>query len=122
MAIVALGVMLAPALEAAEELAKKGIAVRVVDARFAAPLDSGLLRDSAKKCSGRIITIEENVAAGGFGEACRAVLSNEDCRVLSLSLPDSFLPHGCREDMLHESGLDKDGLLLAAERLLSDEE
>lgn len=122
MAIVALGVMLAPALDAAEELAKKGIAVRVVDARFAAPLDSGLLRDSAKKCSGRIITIEENVAAGGFGEACHAVLSNEDCRVLSLSLPNSFLPHGCREDMLHESGLDKDGLLLAAERLLSDEE
>jgi 1-deoxy-D-xylulose-5-phosphate synthase len=122
MAVVALGVMLAPALEAAEELARKGMAVRVVDARFAAPLDAELLRDCAKKCSGRIITIEENVAAGGFGEACRAVLSNEDCRVVSLSLPDSFLPHGCREDMLHEYGLDKEGVTRAAERLLTDEE
>ena len=122
MAIIALGVMLAPALEAAEELAKRGIAVRVADARFAGPLDAGLLRDSAKKCSGRIITIEENVAAGGFGEACRAALSNENCRVVSLSLPDSFLPHGCREEMLHEAGLDKDGLMRAAERLLTDEE
>ena len=122
MAVVALGVMLAPALEAAEELARKGMTVRVVDARFAAPLDAELLRDCAKNCSGRIITIEENVAAGGFGEACRAVLSSEDCRVVSLSLPDSFLPHGCREDMLHEYGLDKEGVMRAAERLLTDEE
>ena len=122
MAVVALGVMLAPALKAAEELARKGMAVRVVDARFAAPLDAELLRDCAKNCSGRRITIEENVAAGGFGEACRAVLGNEDCRVVSLSLPDSFLPHGCREDMLHEYGLDKEGVMRAAERLLTDEE
>ena len=121
MAIVALGVMAAPALEAAEELAKRGIAVRVVDARFAAPLDAELLRDSAKNCGGRMITIEENVAAGGFGEACRALLSEENCRVVSLSLPDSFLPHGCREEMLHRCGLDKEGLLQAAERLLTDE-
>lgn len=122
LAIVALGTMLAPALEAAEELARRGIKARVADARFAAPLDAELLKDSAKRSGGRLITIEENVAAGGFGEACRALLGNENCRMISLSLPDSFLPHGGREEMLHNFGLDKEGLIRAAERLLNNEE
>ena len=121
LAIVALGVMTAAALEAAGLLASRGISARVADARFAAPLDEELLRDCAANCGGRIITLEENVAAGGFGEACRALLCNEDCRMISLSLPDSFLPHGSREAMLHEFGLDKDGIAAAAEKLLEAE-
>ena len=122
LAIVGLGVMTAPALEAAKELSRRGIKARVVDARFAAPLDTDLLIDCARSCNGRIVTVEENVAAGGFGEAYRAALSNENCRVESLSLPNSFLPHGGRDEMLHGFGLDKDGIVAAAERLLTHEE
>ena len=122
LAIVALGVMTKAALEAAAELERRGVKARVADARFAAPLDEALLLDCVRSCGGRLITLEENVAAGGFGEACRSRLVQEPCRVLSLSLPDSFLPHGSRDAMLHGFGLDKDGIVAAAERLLSDEE
>ena len=122
LAIIALGVMTAPALEAAESLSRRGVKARVVDARFAAPLDTDLLTDCVRSCGGRIITVEENVAAGGFGEACRAALSNQNCRIESLSLPNSFLPHGGRDEMLHCFGLDKDGIVAAAERLLVHEE
>ncbi|MBR5705827.1 MAG: 1-deoxy-D-xylulose-5-phosphate synthase, partial [Deltaproteobacteria bacterium] len=122
LAIMTLGVMAAPALEAAKALSHRGVKARVVDARFAAPLDTDLLTDCVRSCGGRIITVEENVAAGGFGEACRAALSNQNCCIESLSLPNSFLPHGGRDEMLHCFGLDKDGIVAAAERLLAHEE
>ncbi|NOT35524.1 MAG: 1-deoxy-D-xylulose-5-phosphate synthase, partial [Candidatus Eisenbacteria bacterium] len=67
-AIVALGTMVRPSLAAAELLAADGISATVVNARFAAPLDETLLSGLARSV-GRIVTVEENVIAGGFGSA-----------------------------------------------------
>lgn len=122
LALFAIGSMVKIALEAAALLSERGLQARVVDARFAAPIDGELLLDCAASCKGRVLTLEENVSAGGFGEACRAGLTNADCRVLSLSLPDSFLPQGEREELLRLYGLDAEGVAAAAERLVSHEE
>ena len=112
--IAALGDMVGPALEAAEELAAQGLSCCVVDARFAAPLDVELLDRCLWSGDGKLITAEDNVANGGFGQACRAAFCGRRCQIISLSLPDSFIPHGSRKEMLHEYGLDKEGIIDAA--------
>ena len=67
-AILALGAMVLPAERAAELLAAEGISASVVNARFVKPLDERLILELASRC-GAIVTVEENVKAGGFGSA-----------------------------------------------------
>ncbi|MGE5752364.1 MAG: transketolase C-terminal domain-containing protein, partial [Deltaproteobacteria bacterium] len=66
--ILAVGAMVAPSLLAAEELRKKGVSAAVVNARFVKPLDAELILPMAHRI-GRVLTVEENVLAGGFGSA-----------------------------------------------------
>ena len=95
-AILAYGSMVAPAEEAAKELAAEGIRVAVVNARWAKPLDEELIMRLAKGVK-RVVTVEDHVVAGGFGSAVlelleRRGLHNIDTHVIGL--PDKFVEHG----------------------------
>ena len=112
-AIFALGKPAGAALEAAERLADFGIDCSVINPLFVKPLDVELILDTARKTR-RIVTIEENVLAGGFGSAVLEVLSEaglEDVSVHRIGMPDSFVEHGTAEAQRHELYLDADGIV-----------
>ncbi|MFC1929541.1 1-deoxy-D-xylulose-5-phosphate synthase [Chloroflexota bacterium] len=111
-AIIAIGVTVAPALEAVEELALKGIEATVVNARFAKPLDAELITGLASHIK-RIITVEENALSGGFGSSVVSLLQETDIRdvqVVSIGIPDEFVEHGTQAILRAKYGLDADGI------------
>jgi 1-deoxy-D-xylulose-5-phosphate synthase len=110
-AIVALGTMVAPSLAAAELLAAQGVSATVVNARFAAPVDATMIGGLARS-TGRIVTVEENVIAGGFGSAVseRLDAAGIPAAVLRLGVPDTFVLHGKRDQLLKQIGLDAEGI------------
>ena len=111
-ALLALGTMVAPALVAAEALALEGISATVVNARFAAPVDETAIVGLARSV-GRLVTIEENVPAGGFADGVHLCLAKHDLTttpILHLALPETFVTHGKRDELLAEVGLDAPGI------------
>jgi 1-deoxy-D-xylulose-5-phosphate synthase len=109
----ALGKPTAAALQAAEMLAEKGIACGVVNALFVKPLDLDLLLDAARN-TGRIVTVEENVLAGGFGSAVLEALSDagiEGVNVRRIGMPDTFVEHGTATDQRRQLQLDAEGIV-----------
>lgn len=113
MAIVAFGSTVYPCLEAAEQLAESGIDCAVVNARFAKPLDDELIVELAQN-TGRVVTVEENVTAGGFGSAVLEALAREGAgplRVECIGLPDAFIVHGPSELLRSRFDLDADGIV-----------
>jgi 1-deoxy-D-xylulose-5-phosphate synthase len=115
-AFLAVGRMVDAAVKAAERLAKDGLDVAVVNARFVKPLDEAALMELADKYP-RWITVEDNVVQGGFGSSVLEFLADyapSGIQVLRLGLPDYFVPHGSETQLFHDLGLDEDGLVLAA--------
>lgn len=118
-ALLAIGTMVQAARGAAEKLSAEGIEAAVVNARFVKPLDGETIASLAQS-TGRIVTIEENVLAGGFGSA---VLELLDQRGLSgtplrrLGIGDCFVPAGEKSILLAEWGLDVEGVCAAAREL-----
>ena len=111
-AILALGTMVAPALAAAEKLAVDGISATVVNARFVAPLDERAIVGLARSV-GRIVTVEENVVMGGFGSAVSECLDRHGMQhvpVHRIAMPEHFVLHGKRDQLLADCGLDDDGI------------
>jgi 1-deoxy-D-xylulose-5-phosphate synthase len=90
------------ALEAADVLGEHGISVTVADARFAKPIDAGLVAQLAAEHE-LLVTIEEGVLAGGFGSAVWETLSDAGMtpRILRVGLPDRYVTHGS-PNLLHE--------------------
>jgi 1-deoxy-D-xylulose-5-phosphate synthase len=111
--LVAVGSMVGPALAAADLLGARNIATRVVDARFVKPLDEATLLEAARETR-RLVTVEENVLAGGFGSAVLECLAShreaEGVQVLRLGLPDAFIEHGSPELLRDLSGLTASGI------------
>lgn len=108
----ALGSMAYPAVRASERLEKEGISLAVVNARFAKPLDEEAILRFAKN-GNTIITVEEGVAAGGFGSAVRELLDREkrfEVRFKSIGLPLEVYPVGKSDQIKRKFGLDADGL------------
>jgi len=102
---------LAVACEEATRLLKQdGIGVTLVDPRWVKPLDPRLGPVAA--AHRLVVTVEDNVLAGGFGSAVAEVLADEEVGtpLLRLGIPDRFLPHGKRELLLAELGLDAGGI------------
>jgi 1-deoxy-D-xylulose-5-phosphate synthase len=94
--LLGLGVCVGECLKAADILEEHGVAATVVDARFAKPLDQELIVRLAAGTGG-IVTAEENVAAGGFGEAVLDLLSGHrlaDRLLDSVTMPDAIVDHG----------------------------
>ena len=112
-AILALGAMVCPALEAARELEKAGVGCRVINARFAKPLDSDLILGAARETK-RVVTVEENSIVGGFGSAVLQLLESskttQGVTVKCLGLPDAFIEHGSQSLLRSHYGLDAPGI------------
>jgi 1-deoxy-D-xylulose-5-phosphate synthase len=96
--------------EAARLLRQEGITVTLVDPRWVKPLDPRLA--SVAGSHRLVVTVEDNVLAGGFGAAVAEVLADEEVGtpLLRLGIPDQFLQHGKRETLLAELGLDAVGV------------
>ncbi len=123
LAILALGSMVAPSLEAARLLAEQGLEATVVNARFVAPLDLRLIEELARNVRS-LVTVEEHVAKGGFGSAVAEVLADlglvGKVRLARLALPDEPVAHGNVDRLLHRFGLDAEGVAAAARGLLAE--
>ena len=121
-ALLALGSMVIPALEAAAVLEDQhGIRLTVVNARFVKPLDAELILDLAGKHSS-LVTIEENALQGGFGSAVLELLEEHNLsgtRVLRLGYPDSYIPQGEQHELRAMLGLDPEGIAASVHSFLS---
>ncbi len=101
-ALLGYGTGVGKALAAADILADHGISVTVADARFAKPIDAGLVAQLAAEHE-LLVTVEEGVLAGGFGSAVWETLSDAglSARILRVGLPDRYVTHGAPR-LLHE--------------------
>lgn len=111
-AIWALGSMLYPALEAAEELAQQGVEATVINPRFLKPLDTECLTDMLRRKM-PLVTIEEGNLPGGFGSAVAeaAVDLGFSPRLLRIGLPDEFVCQGSPTELRALQGLDPSGIV-----------
>jgi 1-deoxy-D-xylulose-5-phosphate synthase len=110
-ALLAIGATVHPSLAAAERLAAEGVNITVVNARFAKPLDAALIKSLAAT-TGRIVTVEENSAIGGFGSGVLEMLSDNKTRAVveSIGLPDVFVEHGTQELLRLRYEMDAEGI------------
>ena len=106
LALLSFGAMLAPATEIAAELD-----TTLVNMRFVKPLDEAMILELAKNHDA-FVTIEDNVIAGGAGTGVAECLAAHGVTlaILHLGLPDAYLEHGTREEVLSEAGLDLPGI------------
>jgi 1-deoxy-D-xylulose-5-phosphate synthase len=111
----AVGSMVEPCIVARELLAAKGIKAGVVNARFIKPLDEQMLRKLSRDVR-IIITVEENILAGGFGSAVLEYINTQSfngVKVLRLGFPDQFIEQGTRTQLLEKYGLHAEGIASA---------
>ncbi|MFZ5800849.1 MAG: 1-deoxy-D-xylulose-5-phosphate synthase [Candidatus Omnitrophota bacterium] len=120
-ALLALGSMVRPGLEAAEDLNREGLEVMVVNCRFAKPLDENFLKGIAKEFK-RVVTVEEGVLDAGFGMSVAHKLRGYSSTLLikTIGLPDAFIPHGKRSQLLADYGLDAVGIYRQVKEFLKD--
>lgn len=105
--LLALGAMVENSIRAAELLKDKGFSARVVNMRFARPLDQKIILESIEK-NKNLFTVEEHCLTGGFGSKVVEFLADAgitDVNVKRLALPDEFIEHGSRDALLHDFGL-----------------
>jgi 1-deoxy-D-xylulose-5-phosphate synthase len=121
-AVLALGTMVHPALQAAQQLERAGgPSLAVINVRFVKPLDEVLIQLLARKC-GCLITLEENALQGGFGSAVLELLEEKGIRgtrVLRLGYPDAQIPQGDQGELRVMLGLDPVGLAASIRNFLS---
>ncbi len=106
-ALVAVGSMVKTALTVRESLLKKGHSCSIINARFVKPIDTEIL-DDAVRTHRYIVTLEENVASGGFGEKVRDYLDGiqANVRLLNINIPDEYVEHGNVDILRREVGID----------------
>lgn len=110
-AVIACGVMLSPALEAAQELAGEGISVRVINMPTIKPIDRDLIIAAASETKG-IVTAEEHSIIGGLGAAVAEVVSETaPTRVLRVGVMDTFGESGKPDQLLVKYGLTKEHIV-----------
>ncbi len=105
-----IGAMVATCTAAAAALRAQGIDAGVVNARFVKPLDTELL-DRLAETDALVVTVEDNALAGGFGSAVNEYWVDrryKTARVRNMGLPDRFVEHGTREELLADVGLSAD--------------
>lgn len=110
-AVLAVGSMVQNSLIASEKLKESGFAATIVNARFVKPMDLHMLDIIASKFD-RIITVEENILQGGFGEGVTEHLMSNGWRgkIKNIGIPDRFIEHGSREELQKLIGIDSDSL------------
>ena len=104
-------------LKAAEILEEKNIKASVINMRFLKPLDEDTIKDMFSKTK-KIITVEDNVLEGGFGESVKALLCNTDAVVECIGLPDKFIEHGSQKVLKEKYGLTAKNIAETALKML----
>ncbi len=116
--LVACGTMLEACMTVAAELRKEGYDFGVINARFVKPLDTETILRAVSECP-VVITVEEGTLMGGFGSAVLEAASDaglDTSRVHRLGIPDQFVEHGERDELLADLGLDEKGIMTACRR------
>ena len=115
-AILSFGSLLQSALKAGQELGAE-----VIDMRFVKPLDQKTLENVSSRFK-LIVTVEDNVVAGGAGSAVNEKLNelNSKASILNLGLPDEFIEHGDQEQQKVQNGLDVEGLIASIKNKLTN--
>jgi 1-deoxy-D-xylulose-5-phosphate synthase len=123
LALLAVGSMVGPSLDAARELSASGIDLTVVNCRFLKPYDRAVLEEVARG-HGKILTLEEGAVINGFGSymasEVQALNLEPAVEVHAMGVPDRFVQHGSREELLREIDLDTEGIVARVRRLLGD--
>jgi 1-deoxy-D-xylulose-5-phosphate synthase len=121
-AILAVGTMVLPAIEAARDLAKEGLEVTVVNCRYLKPFDEVTL-DAILANHRRILTVEEGTMVNGFGAFMAGVIARRDSgvRVSVLGVPDRIIYAASRKKQLAQCGLDPAGIAIRVRALLESE-
>ncbi len=122
LAFLATGTMVTTASHAAEKLATKGIQAEVVNCRFMKPYDRKLLETIVRKHE-RIIIMEEGTVINGFGASMVREIANLEAgdsgKIKCLGIPDRFIAHGSRDELLEEIGLNTDSVVKEALDILA---
>ena len=110
--LLAVGSMVKTALKVREMLAAQGMKCSIVNARFVQPMDTELLREAVGEHS-LIVTMEENVHSGGFGEHVAAWYAEQDidAELLQIAIPDAFVPHGSPAQLCQLTGIDAESIV-----------
>ncbi len=108
--LLAVGTMVQSAWGAAQKLKEKGVRAAVVNVRFVSPIDEEMLRRAAEYRM--VVTLEENVSRGGFGEQVGDYLMQQhaECSFVNISLPDKFIEQGTQEELRRKYAMDTDGV------------
>jgi 1-deoxy-D-xylulose-5-phosphate synthase len=117
----AFGSLFPACIRAAERLEAEGLDVGVINARFLRPLDVEILQKALEE-TGFVITVEESTLCGGFGSAVLEAANDAGLptdRIRRVGLPDRFIEHGERNELLADLGLDDAGLAETARRMLA---
>ena len=111
-AIFAVGSMVKTAVEVYEVLKQQGLQVSLVNARFVKPIDEEAIREAVQNHK-LIVTLEENVASGGYGEKVLDYLNRENMQAdcLNICIPDAYVEHGNVELLKKEIGLDTQSIV-----------
>lgn len=120
-AILALGTMVPMAMKASERLAEMGIEARVINARFAKPLDQDCLDELAREQI-PLVTVEEACIAGGFGSAVLEYYTEQEqdgMKIKVLGVPDYYIEHGSIAEQRAEVGLTPEAIAEAVRRLVA---
>lgn len=118
-AVIATGIMVPEAIEAAKVLSDEGISVYLINMATIKPLDEALVLDAAKKC-GKVITVEEHSIIGGLGEAVSSLLSeNYPTPIKRIGVNDEFGHSGPAGELLKAFGLSSDNIAAQARAMLS---
>ena len=115
--VLAVGSMVKRASEAANLLVNQGVSCEVVNCRFIKPMDENFLKNAFNKFN-RVVTVEEGVVDGGFGEGVIAWAKKFNLKnsIINIGIPGEFIDHGPRNILLKEVGLDSSSL---AEKIIN---
>ena len=116
--IICCGTLLTHAMQAAEALRKDELDIGVINARFVKPLDQETIRQAIQECP-FVVTVEEAALSGGFGSAVLETATDaglDASHVLRLGIPDEFIEHGERSELLTSLGLDAAGIAQACRK------
>jgi 1-deoxy-D-xylulose-5-phosphate synthase len=117
--IIACGALLGACVEAADRLAGEGLQMGLINARFVKPLDTQTILAAIEE-SPLVLTVEEAALMGGFGSAVLEAASDAGlhaARIRRLGVPDAFVEHGSRAELLADLGLDSQGIANACRRM-----
>jgi 1-deoxy-D-xylulose-5-phosphate synthase len=117
--ILCFGALLPDCLRAAQKLRDQGLEIGVVNMRFVKPIDAEVVVRALRE-TGFVVTVEEGQLAGGFGSAVLETASDAGCdasRIHRLGIPDRFVEHAERAELLADLGLDQTGIMRTCREL-----